>query len=464
MAGAELAAPLRGAGLEQQRCALGRRLAQVGAGHVVVLAVVVDGVHPGRIGVDPGLPVGHDGVVVPAPLPQLVADLEVLVGQVVAGVVGRESVVAEVGGPVRQVGGDDVPGHPPPGQVVEGRQLTGEGVRVGLVHRTGEGQPEVLGHCGQGGHEQHRVVGRDLHGLAQDRLGASLVDVVEAGDVGQEEGVEPAPLQQLGQLEPRFQRGVLPLAGVVPGPQSLLDVGHAVHGEGVEEEAAGRLGAGRGHRPTLGRAAVRFEPPGGEPLARFGPPQVTCAILEAMLFEDWGASDDERSDRLPGDELLVDPPVSATRSISLLAEPDEVFGWLAQMGFGRAGWYSYDLVDNLGRRSATELRPSWQVAAAGDRVPGGPIAFDVTHLARPEHLVLAVLDQRFVGHRVDFTLAYRLRPLAGPAGGTRLVSRARIRVDGPLGRPLTAAIGLGDGIMVRRQLLGLAERCGRVDR
>ncbi len=185
-----------------------------------------------------------------------------------------------------------------------------------------------------------------------------------------------------------------------------------------------------------------------------------------MLFEDWGSTPAERAEVLPGDELIDQAPVSATRSVSLAAGPDEVFGWLAQMGFGKAGWYSYDLADNLGRRSARDLHPDWQVAAAGDTVPGGPIAFAVTHLERPHHLVLAVLDRRLAGHTIDFTLAYRLRPLRPldrPPRGTRLVSRARIRVAGPLGRPATAALGAGDGVMVRRQLLGLAERCGRLD-
>ncbi len=201
-----------------------------------------------------------------------------------------------------------------------------------------------------------------------------------------------------------------------------------------------------------------------------------------MLFERWGATDDEVASSIPGDELIADAPVSATRSISLAARPEEVFGWLAQMGFGRAGWYSYDLIDNLGRRSAVRLHPEWQVQAAGERIPGGPIDFDVTHLRRPDHLVLALLDRRLVGHGIDFTLAYRLLPLdpldpaddgtgagvagagdgggGGDGGGTRLVSRARIVVTGRLGRPATAALALGDGIMVRRQLLGLARRCG----
>ncbi|MEL6986003.1 MAG: hypothetical protein AAFO29_26465, partial [Actinomycetota bacterium] len=187
-----------------------------------------------------------------------------------------------------------------------------------------------------------------------------------------------------------------------------------------------------------------------------------------MLFEHWGATEAERQAEVVGDELIADPPVSATRSISLAAEPDEVFGWLAQMGFGKAGWYSYDLLDNLGRRSARQLEPTWQVDGAGQTVPGGPISFAVTHLRRPDHLVLAILDQGLPGHRIDFTLAYQLHRLdtdadadtnVGP--GTRLVSRARIRVDGPIGRPATALLGAGDGVMVRRQLLGLADRCGR---
>ncbi len=182
-----------------------------------------------------------------------------------------------------------------------------------------------------------------------------------------------------------------------------------------------------------------------------------------MLFEHWGATEAERRRTLPGDDLIAEPPVSATRSISLATEPGEVFNWLTQMGFGKAGWYSYDLLDNLGRRSATRLEPSWRVERAGELVPGGPISFEVTHLVRPDHVVLAVLDQGLPGHRVDFTLAYQLRPLGpgGEATGTRLVSRARIRVAGPLGRPATAVLGAGDGVMVRRQLLGLAERCGR---
>ena len=80
MTSGELAAPLRRPGLEQQRRALRRRLAQMRPGHLVVRPDVVDGVHLGRVGVHAPGAVGDDRVVLPAGLPQLVGDLEVLVG------------------------------------------------------------------------------------------------------------------------------------------------------------------------------------------------------------------------------------------------------------------------------------------------------------------------------------------------------------------------------------------------
>jgi hypothetical protein len=185
-----------------------------------------------------------------------------------------------------------------------------------------------------------------------------------------------------------------------------------------------------------------------------------------LPLERWGATDDEVAASMPGDDLIGEPGMSATRSISLAKPPDEVFSWLAQMGTGRAGWYSYDLIDNFGRRSARELRPDWMVSEAGDTVPGGPISFDVAELDRPHHLVLALLGRRLAGHTIDFTLAFTLAELTAPGGGadagTRLVSRARASIRGPLGPVANPALCIGDGLMVRRQLLGLADRCGRV--
>lgn len=175
-----------------------------------------------------------------------------------------------------------------------------------------------------------------------------------------------------------------------------------------------------------------------------------------MLFEDWGATADERAAAIVGDDLVPDARLSCTRSIDLAASPADVFPWLVQMGFGRAGWYSYDWIDNLGRPSATEIHPEWQHVEQGDTIPGGPIEFDVAVLDRPTALVLRTPQTGRILRQIDFTLAYELRPTAT---GTRLVSRVRCRVDTPLGRLFERLVlGPGDGFMVRRQLLNLRDR------
>jgi hypothetical protein len=167
-------------------------------------------------------------------LPQLVGDVEVVVGHVVALVVTGQALETEVRRRVRQVRRDDVPTDPAVRQVVEGGDLTSERERMGLQDRAGEREPEVLGNSGHRGDEQHRIVDRDLHALSYGDLRATPVGVVDAEHVGQEQRVEATGLEDLRQFEPRVELRVLALAGVVTRPQALLDVRHAVHREGVE--------------------------------------------------------------------------------------------------------------------------------------------------------------------------------------------------------------------------------------
>jgi hypothetical protein len=86
----------------------------------------------------------------------------------------------------------------------------------------------------------------------------------------------------------------------------------------------------------------------------------------------WGATTAEALRELSGDEVVVHPTFNATRAITVDAPPEAVWPWIAQMGFGRAGWYSYDLLDNLGRHSADTIIPSLQDVQIGDLVPMGP--------------------------------------------------------------------------------------------
>lgn len=172
------------------------------------------------------------------------------------------------------------------------------------------------------------------------------------------------------------------------------------------------------------------------------------------------ATAEERSGPVVGDELVPDARLIATRCIDIAAPPPRVFPWLRQMGFGRAGWYSWDVIDNLGRRSAREIHPEWQHLAAGDVVPGGPVHFVAAVVDPPRAFVITLGDAGRIARQVPFSLAYELRAAeVNGVTGTRLVSRVRFRVDIPGGRLVERLfLGPGDGVMVRRQLRNVARR------
>lgn len=160
------------------------------------------------------------------------------------------------------------------------------------------------------------------------------------------------------------------------------------------------------------------------------------AFLRRRLMQ-LGATPEEAEASMPGDGLLPSARKGSTMATTLLAPPAEVWPWLAQMGADRAGWYSVDLLDNGGRRSAGELVADWQEIRVGDRLltdRGGRTWFTVAEV-EPERSL--VLRQRLDAARmrtvpddellpcvaVDSTWAFRLDPVSG--GGTRLVVRGR---------------------------------------
>ena len=88
------------------------------------------------------------------------------------------------------------------------------------------------------------------------------------------------------------------------------------------------------------------------------------ALLYVFVYRpwqlNWGASAAERTMPLPGDDLVPDPTFNATRALTVHAPPECIYPWIVQMGLGRAGWYSYDLLDNLACPSAEEILPKFQ--------------------------------------------------------------------------------------------------------
>jgi hypothetical protein len=140
--------------LVEHRSPLRRRLREVTTGNTVVPAAVPDVVDLRRIGVDSGLAVPDDGTVFPAPFQQLVEDLQVFVGHVVAFVVRRQPAEAEVLAGALEVRSHDVPGEPSPGEMIERRELLGEDPGVLLEDRTREGKPQMLRRVSHDGDEE----------------------------------------------------------------------------------------------------------------------------------------------------------------------------------------------------------------------------------------------------------------------------------------------------------------------
>ena len=177
------------------------------------------------------------------------------------------------------------------------------------------------------------------------------------------------------------------------------------------------------------------------------------------MFQFWGATTDEINSVVVGDDLCSNATLIATRSITISAPPQDVFPWIRQMGFGRAGWYSYDWLDNLGRKSATSIHDEWQSVVAGDKIPSGPISFTAAIVDAPRHFVLEIQSMGKKSPRLHFPLAYELRD---DPRGTRLVTRMHSHIALPFGSLIEKLIiGPGDGIMLRRQLLTISKNASR---
>ncbi|MUU73082.1 hypothetical protein [Pseudarthrobacter sp. GA104] len=166
----------------------------------------------------------------------------------------------------------------------------------------------------------------------------------------------------------------------------------------------------------------------------------------------WGATPDEVARALPGDDLVRSPTFNATRAISVGAPPERIWPWLVQVGVRRAGWYSYDLLDNLGRPSARQIRPEWQALEPGDTLPMSPDGkhgINVYSMDYPRSMVW--------GTPADTTWVWQLDPQ--PDGTTRLLTRIRSRIRwSPASIAFSALLEVADFWMIRKMLAGLRER------
>ena len=97
----------------------------------------------------------------------------------------------------------------------------------------------------------------------------------------------------------------------------------------------------------------------------------TAAVYGAWVHPRlmrWGATDEEVVGPYPGADVVPDGRRGATMAVTINAPPAQVWPWLVQLGGDRAGWYSWDHLDNAGRPSARSVHPEWQDLAVGDYV------------------------------------------------------------------------------------------------
>jgi hypothetical protein len=183
----------------------------------------------------------------------------------------------------------------------------------------------------------------------------------------------------------------------------------------------------------------------------------------------WGATDEEVQRPLPGDDQVPHPFVTATRAVTIDAPPEQVWPWLVQMGYRRAGWYAFERFDNDNIPSAEEIIPALQHLDIGQVI--GEEGFAVQAIEPNRLLLLAfhypktewVLKQGLWPKFGDCSWSILLDPIdAGQR--TRLVLRMRYGCRLGLHVLYWPLFEPADFLSERKTLLGIKQRAERASR
>ena len=200
------------------------------------------------------------------------------------------------------------------------------------------------------------------------------------------------------------------------------------------------------------------------------------ALAIRPWFLAWGATAEEAGAALPGDEIVPTPRTACTRAIAIAADPEDVWPWLAQMGQGRGGMYSYDWLENLlgyDIHNVDRVVPELQRIEVGDPVRLGPegakvdTTLEVAIADRGRALVLRAPGSRSEAFAAGMgfpSWAFVIEPV-GPRN-VRLIARWRCDFEPTLSGHLMWKYGVEPVhfVMERRMLTvikKLAERLSR---
>jgi hypothetical protein len=180
-----------------------------------------------------------------------------------------------------------------------------------------------------------------------------------------------------------------------------------------------------------------------------------------MFGQSVHASRSERERALPGDDLIGASTASLTHAVTIRRPRRDIWPWLVQMGAGRAGWYSYDTLDNGRKHSAERIVPELQhihIGAIMPAMPGVTDGFAVLSFEPERFLIIGWVPD---GAAPMMTWAFVLEEVSPEC--TRLVVRARggSGYRPPFGIPVWAGRKVMPAIhfiMQRKQLLEIARR------
>lgn len=170
----------------------------------------------------------------------------------------------------------------------------------------------------------------------------------------------------------------------------------------------------------------------------------------------WQTTPEEASGPMPGDDLIASPTIELTRAVTIEAPPAHVWPWLVQMGYRRAGWYSYDFFDNDGVH-VNRILPEFQELKAGDVMRTDAESGFRVEAIDPGRSIVAMIHSQESGMPGDIAISMLLRPLDPGGQRSRMTLRLRARLWGA-GRLWGLVFDFGDFLFMRKMLLGIRER------
>lgn len=196
---------------------------------------------------------------------------------------------------------------------------------------------------------------------------------------------------------------------------------------------------------------------------------VTYILSYILIFRGygngWGSTGAETSRLYPGEDAAVEARVLATHAVDINAPPVVVWRYVAQIGQGRAGFYSYDWLENLvgcDIHNVHQIRDEWQHPPPGQPIYLAPGFGMPLRVFEPGHAFVMGMDSRELSGSND-TSGYMAATWGmyledNEQGGARLITRMRADYSGEFSYQMMSQMMMwADFFMDRRMLLTIRD-------